>query len=76
MFMLKPIVKDFFDKIELSWSIQNPNMHVSAIKKHIARMEADGAPFVMDMLETLYTHEHSMIDEQLAASDTRPEGSL
>ena len=62
MFMLKPIVKDYFDKIELSWSVQNPRMHVSAIKNHLKRMETDSLPSVMDMLETLYDHEHSIID--------------
>ena len=62
MFMLKPIVKDFFDKIELSWSIQKPKMPLSVIKNHLAHMEADGVPSIVDMLETLYDHEHSVID--------------
>ena len=69
MFMLKPIVKDYFDKIELSWSVQNPKMHVSTIRNQLARMEAEGLPSVMDMLETLYDHEHSMIDVHQAQGE-------
>ena len=62
MFMLKPVVKDFFDKIELTWSIQNPKVPPSVIQKHLICMEADRLPSVVDMLETIYDHEHSMID--------------
>ena len=62
MFMLKPIVKDYFNKIELTWSVQSPRVHVSTIRKHLAHMEESGLPSVVDMLETLYDYEHSMID--------------
>lgn len=69
MFLLKPIVKDFFDKIEVSWFIQNPKIHASAIRAHLARMEADGLPSVMEMLETLHDHEHSMIEAHQGRGD-------
>lgn len=76
MFMLRPIVEDHFDKVELSWSIHNRKMHHSAIKSHLARMQADGLPSFIDTLETLSAYEHSIIDTHIAGTDTQRQGSL
>lgn len=68
LFLLKPIVKDFFDKIELTWSLQNTNLHRLAIRKYVDKNEQDGLPSVLDMLETLYAHEHEVVEKELSGS--------
>ncbi len=68
-FLMKPIVKDYFDKIELTWSLQNVKMQRLAIRKHVARLEEKGSPSVLDMLQTLHAFEQKMIDEQLDSKE-------
>lgn len=36
LFLIKPIAKDYFDKIELTWSLYNTKMQQLAIKNYIA----------------------------------------
>lgn len=76
LFLLKPMVRDFFDKIELSWSIQKIRMQGPAIRKQMDKNEADGAPSVIDMLENLHAYEQAMVDTELSGTNSRPEASL
>lgn len=76
LFLLKPMVKDYFDKIELSWSVQNTKSQDSAIRKHIEKNDKDGVPSVIDMLESLQAYEQQVIDGELSRTDSVPEGSL
>ena len=73
LFLLKPIVKAFFDKVELSWSVQNTRMQPMAVRKHMANQEREGLPSVIEMLHDLDAYEQSMVDLQVSKY---PEGSV
>lgn len=71
LFLLKPVVRDYFDKIELSWSVQDTKMQGPAIRKHLDKNEEDGIPSVIDMLENLHAYEQAMIDTELLRGGRR-----
>ena len=73
LFLLKPIVKDFFDKVELSWSVQNSNLQPPAIRKHMANDEQEGLSSVIEMLHQLHAYEQAMVDLEISKY---PEGSV
>ena len=62
LFLLEPVVKDFFDKIELHWSMRSTHMDQMAIRKHMAKDEKEGLPSVLEMLQQLHAYEQSMVD--------------
>ena len=76
MFLLKPIVRDFFDKIELTWSVQNTKMQDTTIRKSMAKHKKDGMPSVLDMLHTLHDYEQTVIDSEVHGRGLGPEESL
>ena len=76
LFLMKPIVQDFFDKIELTWSVHNPKMQDSAIRKYMAKNEDDGIPSVLDMLHTLHDYERTVVDSKMHDRVSGCEGSL
>ena len=73
LFLLKPVVKDFFDKVELSWSVQNTRMQPQAIRKQMADHEQEGMPSVLEMLHNLHAYEQAMVDLEISKY---PEGSV
>ncbi|KAL9070380.1 MAG: hypothetical protein Q9161_004939 [Pseudevernia consocians] len=62
LFLLKPMVTDFSDKIELHWSMQDANMQQSAIHEHMAKDQKDTLPSVLEMLQQLHAYEQSRVD--------------
>ena len=76
LFLMKPIVQDFFDKIELTWLVHNPKMQDSAIRKYLAKNEDDGIPSVLDMLYTLHDYERTVVDSKMHDRVSGCEGSL
>ena len=75
MFLLKPVVKDYFDKIELSWSVRNTKMQQSEIRKQMTKNERDNLPSVMDMLEDLHASEQATIEKIIADMESYAFGS-
>lgn len=64
LFLLKPIVTDFFDRIELRWSVQNTNMQPLAIHEHMAKIVEDDLPSVVEMLQQLHAYEQKIVDSE------------
>lgn len=73
LFLLKPVVQDFFDRVELSWSVQNTRMQPLAIRKYMADHEKEGLPSVIAMLHDLHAYEQEMVDSE---TSKYPEGSV
>lgn len=73
LFLLKPIVKDFFDKVELSWSVQNTETQALAIRRYMANHEQEGLPSVIEMLHDLHAYEQAMVDSEMSKY---PEGAV
>ena len=69
LFLLKPEVIDFSDKIELYWSIQDANTQQFAIREHMAKNKEDGLPSVIDMLQQLHAYERTMVDSETSKVD-------
>lgn len=64
LFLLKPIVTDFFDRIELRWSVQNTNMQPLAIHEHMAKVVKDDLPSVVEMLQQLHAYEQKIVNSE------------
>ncbi|KAK4690902.1 hypothetical protein P7C71_g5988, partial [Lecanoromycetidae sp. Uapishka_2] len=65
LFLIKPIVKDYFDKIELTWSLHNTRMQQLAIQTYVQEQEKDGIPSVTEMLLDLHAYEQDILDTEL-----------
>ncbi|CAD6570638.1 MAG: hypothetical protein ASARMPREDX12_003782 [Alectoria sarmentosa] len=64
LFLLKPIVRDLFDRIELRWSVQSTKMPPVAIREHMAKNEKNDLPSVVEMLQQLHAYEQAMVDSE------------
>ena len=74
LFLLKPMVKNFFDKVELRWYLQDTQMRESAIYRYMAQQEDETS--VVNMLHTLDNHEKRILDGVIFGIDMSTEGSL
>ncbi len=68
LFLLKPIIKDFFAVIQLSWSLRNVQISQGEIRNQLARNEQENIPAVWEVMESLYPHEHKVIDEEVSTA--------
>lgn len=75
LFLLKPVVENFFDKVELTWLLQNIHMRDSAIDRYLSEQEYERND-VFDMLHTLHPYETKILDGVIFGIDMRTEGSL
>ena len=66
LFLLKPIVEDLVNRIELRWFLQNTNMEYSAIYERVIENKSSGLPSVLEMLQQLHTHEQDVVDSEAA----------
>lgn len=74
LFLLKPTIKDFFDMIQLSWTLSKVQISQRDIRNQLARNEREANPAVWEVMESLYPHEHRVITKAL--SGTGSEASL
>ena len=74
LFLLKPVVENFFDKVELTWLLQNTQMRESAIKRYMARQAY--RTDVFNTLHTLHPYEKKILDGVIFGIDMSTEGSL
>ncbi|KAL8804874.1 MAG: hypothetical protein Q9200_005642, partial [Gallowayella weberi] len=65
-FLMKPIIKDLVDVIQLSWKIQKVQMQQTEIQKQITKNQSDGLPPVHEVYQNMYTHEHYALEEKIS----------
>ena len=75
LFLIKPVVEDFFDKVELTWLLQHVKMRESAINNYLNKQEYE-RKYVFDMLHTLHPYEKNILDGVIFGIDMSTEGSL
>ena len=75
LFLIKPVVENFFDKVELTWLLQHVKMRESAIHNYLNQQEY-GINDVFDMLHTLHPYEKNILDGVIFGIDMSTEGSL
>lgn len=66
LFLMKPIIQDLADVIQLSWKIHKAQMQQADLRKQISRNDQEGHPAVFDLYQDLYGHEHKAIDDEIA----------
>ena len=71
LFLLKPVVNDFGDRIELRWVVRDAMMQHRAIRHYMIKDENDGLPPVVEMLQQLNAYEQAMVDAQMAKDSAR-----
>ena len=71
LFLLKPIVRDLFDRIELRWTVQDTYMRSRAIRDYMNKDEKDVVPSVVEMQQQLHAYEHEMVDAQMPKDSGR-----
>ena len=75
LFLLKPVVENFFDKVELTWLLQNIQMRESAIHGYLNQQNYERND-VFDMLQILHPYEQKILDGVIFGVDMSTEGSL
>ena len=75
VFLLKPVVENFFDKVELTWLLQNIPMRESAIYRYLNQQNYEGND-VFDMLHILHPYEKKILGGVMFGIDMSTEGSL
>ena len=65
-FLMKPIVHDLVDVIQLSWRIHKAQMHQGDVQKQISTNNQESNQAVFDVYQSLYDHEHKAIDVEVA----------
>lgn len=75
LFLLNPVVEDFFDKVELTWLLQNFQMRESAIHRYLNQQDYERND-VFDMLHKLHPYEKKILDGVIFGIDMSTEGSL
>ena len=76
LFLLKPIVRDLFDRIELRWTVQDTNMQPQAIREYMGTNVKDEILSVVEMLQQLHAYEQEMVDAQMPKDSGRSMLSL
>ncbi|KAL8805794.1 MAG: hypothetical protein Q9182_001706 [Xanthomendoza sp. 2 TL-2023] len=64
--LMKPIIKDLIDVIQLSWKIQIVQMQQTEIQKQMIKNKSDGLPAVHEVYQNLYTHEHYALEDEIS----------
>ena len=71
LFLLKPLVKDHYDRIELRWTVQDTNMQTPAICEYMDKNKKDDLPPLFEMLQQLNAYEQEMVDSQVPKDSGR-----
>ncbi|KAL9020911.1 MAG: hypothetical protein Q9185_001874 [Variospora sp. 1 TL-2023] len=65
-FILKPIIQDLVDVIQLSWRIHKIPMQQAEVQKQMVEAEHGGVLATFQLYQDLYAHEHKAIDHEIA----------
>ena len=66
IFLMKPMVHDLVDVIQLSWRTHKAQMQQDDVRKQISSNNQEGNPAILDMYQNLYSHEYKAIDNEIA----------
>lgn len=75
-FLMKSIIEDLGDVIQLSWKVQNIQMHEAVIRKQIMKDDNEGLPLVLEVYQDLYAHEHVALEESISRAGAGSDVSL
>ena len=67
LYLLKPVIQDLVDVIQLSWNVHNILMPQAEIQKQTIKEQQEP---VLEMYRELYTHEHRAIEHAMAKART------
>ena len=76
LLLLKPLVEDHYDRIELRWTVQDTKMQPLAIHEYMNKNEKDECPSFIEMLQQLHAYEQEVIDAQMLKDSGRSVVSL
>ncbi|KAI4138153.1 MAG: hypothetical protein LQ341_004792 [Variospora aurantia] len=65
-FILKPIIQDLVDVIQLSWRIHKIPMQQAEVLKQMVEAEHGGVLATFQLYQDLYAHEHKAIEHEIA----------
>ncbi|KAL8960648.1 MAG: hypothetical protein Q9183_005428, partial [Haloplaca sp. 2 TL-2023] len=66
MLLLKPVIQDLADIIQLSWKIHKVPMQQSQIEQQKAKNNSEGSGSVFEIYQDLYAHENKAIEAEIA----------
>ncbi|KAL8899242.1 MAG: hypothetical protein Q9207_006295 [Kuettlingeria erythrocarpa] len=66
LFLMKPIIQDLVDVIQLSWKVHKAQMQQADVWRQVGRNDQEGHPAVFDLYQDLYGHEHKAIEDEMA----------
>ena len=66
-FTMRPVVRDLFDKVELSWSTSQPKIHDNAIRARLESKSKLGPQdaSIVEVLQTLNLYEQNVLNREL-----------
>ncbi|KAL8658242.1 MAG: hypothetical protein Q9226_001152 [Calogaya cf. arnoldii] len=64
--LMKPVIQDLGDVIQLSWKIHSVLMQQAEIRNQISKNEEEGLPLVNEVFQNLYAHEHAALEDTIS----------
>ncbi|KAL8850343.1 MAG: hypothetical protein Q9221_004758 [Calogaya cf. arnoldii] len=65
-YLMKPVIQDLGDVIQLSWKIHSILMQQAEIRNQISKNEQEGLPLVNEVYQNLYAHEHAALEDTIS----------
>lgn len=75
-FLMKPIIKDLGEVIQLSWKVHNFQMQQAQIRSQVIKNEKEGLPLVHEVCQGLHAHEHAALEGLIAGTSVGSNVSL
>ncbi|KAL8707370.1 MAG: hypothetical protein Q9220_007594 [cf. Caloplaca sp. 1 TL-2023] len=66
LFLMRPVIEDIEDTIQLSWRIHKVQMQQAEIQNQISQNEREGLPPVFEVYQDLYGHEYKAIELKIS----------
>lgn len=76
LFLMKPVIQDLGDVIQLSWKIHATLMQQAEIQDQINKHEREGSPSVHLVYQNLYAHEHAALEDSISKAGANSGVSL
>ena len=75
-FLMKPIVEDLRDVIQLSWKVHNMQLQQTEIWDQINNNEKECVSSVYEAYQNLYAHEHAALEDSISKAGAGSDVSL